>query len=85
MKVYILTANTLSDEYDGWGCEITLFGVYDSLEKAEKAKKKLKYPLPKINEVELNKKADVYLGGYIEWLRGKYGKGGIEYKRIDRS
>ena len=66
MKVYLLTANTLSDEYDGWGCEITLFGVYDSLEKAEKAKKKSKYPLPKINEAELNKKAGVYLGGYIE-------------------
>lgn len=66
MKVYILTGNTLSYEYNGWCCEITLFGVYDSLEKAEKAKAKLKYPLPKINEVELNETSGVYLGGYIE-------------------
>lgn len=63
MKVYVLTADTY---YGGWGGEISLIGVYDSLEKAENAKKKSKYPLSEINEVDLNKDTSVYLGGYIE-------------------
>lgn len=63
MKVYILTADTY---YGGWGCQISLIGVYDSLEKAEKAKRELKYPLSEINEVDLNEDTDIYLGGYIE-------------------
>lgn len=63
MKVYVLTADTY---YGGWGREISLIGVYNSLEKAEKAKGKLKYPLSEINEVDLNEDTNVYLGGYIE-------------------
>lgn len=63
MKVYVLTADTY---YGGWGCQFSLIGVYNSLEKAEKAKKKLKYPLSEINEVDLNEDTDIYLGGYIE-------------------
>lgn len=63
MKVYILTADTY---YGGWGREISLIGVYDSLEKAENAKGISIFPLSEINEVDLNEDTNVYLGGYIE-------------------
>lgn len=62
MKVYILTADTY---YGEWGRGISLIGVYDSLEKAENAKGKSKYPLSEINEVDLNEDTNVYLVGRI--------------------
>lgn len=66
MKVYVIYADT----YDGsWGCEISLFGVYDSYENAEKAVKELnnknKYWY-EIEELVVNECEEIYLGGYRE-------------------
>lgn len=66
MKLYIVSADTYGE---WWGAQISFFGVYDSLEKAEKAIEELSkennYPF-NINEVTLNETNEIYLGGYFE-------------------
>lgn len=64
MKLYVISADTYEDS---WGSMISIFGVYDSLEKAKVAIEELndRY-LYSINEMELNKTQEIYLGGYFE-------------------
>ena len=66
MELYIITANTY---LGGWGAEISVFGVFDSLKLAqdeiEKLKKKNNYKY-QITKMKLNKTKKIYLGGYIE-------------------
>lgn len=64
MKLYVISADTYEDSY---GATISIFGVYDSLEKAKEAIEELndRY-LYSINEMELNKTQEIYLGGYYE-------------------
>lgn len=38
MKLYVISADTYDDS---WGCEISIFGVYNSLELAENAIKEM--------------------------------------------
>ena len=66
MKVYVIWADTYNDKL---GCEVSLFGVYDSEEKAKESIKELKIKrnLPyHIEELIMNKKEKVYLDGYYE-------------------
>lgn len=66
MKVYVVWADTYNSSY---GCMVSLFGVYDSYEKAEEIieelnnENKLYYI---IEELTMNKKEEVYLDGYCE-------------------
>lgn len=64
MKLYVVT-------YDGYdmpyGCEMYLYGVYDSKEKAENTTKGKNHMYSfEISEVELNKEGNKYIGGYYE-------------------
>ena len=66
MKVYVVYADTYEDSY---GCQISLFGVYDSFEKAEIRIKKLNKEtdiLYGIEELTINEYKEIYLGGYYE-------------------
>lgn len=65
MKVYVVTADTYNDNY---GTEIRLFGIFTTQIKAEQRKddlEKLGYYVH-INETYVDKKCEIYLGGYIE-------------------
>lgn len=65
MKVYVVTADTYDDSY---GTEISLFGIFTTQRKAEQRKcdlEKLGYYVH-INETDVDKKCEIYLGGYIE-------------------
>lgn len=65
MKVYVVTADTYNDNY---GTEISLFGIFTTKRKAEQRKydlEKLGYDAD-INETYVDKKCEIYLGGYIE-------------------
>lgn len=66
VDLYVLTANTYEDSY---GSEITLFGVFDTEEKAiermEELKKEHKF-VYMITKVMLNESTNMYLGGYYE-------------------
>lgn len=66
MKVFVIYADT----YDGsWGCQISLFGIYDSYERAETIveelikENRLYY---QIKELTMNECKETYLGGYYE-------------------
>ena len=66
MKLYVISADTYQDS---WGSEISIFGIYNSLEAAENAIKELNKKndyLYKINEMKLNEINEIYLGGYFE-------------------
>ena len=66
MKVYVIYADTYEDS---WGCQISLFGVYDSYEKAEVKAKELSEETGlwyQIEEFVMNECKEVYLGGYYE-------------------
>ena len=68
MKVFILTADTHNDYY---GSEISLFGVFTTKQKAEQRKadlSKLGYHAD-VNETQLDKICEIYLGGYVEKRR----------------
>ena len=64
--VYVVTADTYEDSY---GAEITLFGVFETEEKAiervEELKKKNRF-VYMITRTQLNKNIEGYLGGYYE-------------------
>lgn len=66
MNVYVIYADTYDDP---WGCHISLFGVYDSYEKAEEVveelHKKNRYWY-EIKEMTMNKCEEIGLGGYSE-------------------
>lgn len=66
MELYVVTADTYEDSY---GAEITLFGVFDTEEKAiermEELKKDNKF-VYMITNVKLNESVEGYLGGYYE-------------------
>ena len=64
MKLYVVTY----DGYDGaWGAEIYILGIYDSKEKAKQAIKRNRgCYLYRIEEMDLNKDSQKYLGGYYE-------------------
>jgi len=64
MKLYVVTY----DGYDGaWGAEIYILGIYDSKEKAKQAiKRNRDCYLYRIEEMDLNKDSQKYLGGYYE-------------------
>lgn len=65
MKVYIVTADTYNDSY---GTDISLFGIFTTKIKAKQRKldlSKLGYDVD-INETTIDKKCEIYLGGYIE-------------------
>lgn len=65
MKVYVVTADTYNDDY---GTDISLFGIFTTQRKAEQRKSdlaKLGYGV-NINETTIDKKCEIYLGGYIE-------------------
>ena len=66
MDLYVVTANTYEDSY---GSEITLFGVFDTEEKAkqrvENLARKNEFAF-RITEVKMNKGVNEYLGGYYE-------------------
>ena len=66
MNLYVVSADTYNG---GWGSEITLLGIYDSLEKAEERAKELENKNNfkcKIVEIVMNEKEEKYIGGYIE-------------------
>lgn len=64
MKLYIVSSNTWTD---GWGAKITVMGVFDNKERAQKCFEKYKrHYYTKIDEVMLNEDNPIYLGGYIE-------------------
>ena len=65
MKVYVVTADTYNY---GYGTDISLFGIFTTKIKAEQRKsdlEKLGYDVD-INETPIDKKCEIYLGGYIE-------------------
>ena len=65
MKVYVVTADTYNDDY---GTDISLFGIFTTQRKAKQRKldlSKLGYYVD-INETTIDKKCEIYLGGYIE-------------------
>lgn len=66
MDLYVVTANTYEDSY---GAEITLFGVFDTEEKAikrvEELRKKNRF-VYMITITQLNQSIEMYLGGYYE-------------------
>ena len=65
MKVYVVTADTYNAAY---GTDISLFGIFTTQRKAEQRKSdlaKLGYDVD-INETTIDKKCEIYLGGYIE-------------------
>lgn len=65
MKVFIVTADTHNDYY---GSKISLFGVFTTKQKAEQRKadlSKLGYHAD-VNETQLDKICEIYLGGYVE-------------------
>lgn len=65
MKVYVVTADTYNDNY---GTEISLFGIFTTKIKAKQRKldlSKLGYDVD-INETTIDKKCEIFLGGYIE-------------------
>lgn len=71
MRVYLLYGDTYDDS---WGSEISAFGVYSTLEKAEEAKEKVRkeykmtgnYDPFDIIELNLDEYSSYYLGGYYE-------------------
>lgn len=66
MKLYVISADTYENSY---GAEISIFGVYSSLDLAENAIKELSKKndyLYKIDEIMLNEINEIYLGGYFE-------------------
>lgn len=68
MKLYIITADTCEQRY---GFEISIFGIYDSLEKLENAIKLLRkehdsFFFYDVYETTLNEINEIYLGGYYE-------------------
>lgn len=66
MKVYVVWADTYNNS---WGCEVSLFGVYDSEEKARAAIKELNNERRLdyiIEELTINEREKVYLDGYYE-------------------
>ena len=71
MRVYLLCGDTCNEPY---GSEISAFGVYSTLEKAEQAKEKVKeeyeiygdYDPFDIMELDLDEYCNYYLGGYYE-------------------
>lgn len=66
MELYVVTADTYEDY---WGAEITLFGVFDTEEKAIKRMeelKKEKHFTFVVTKTKLNESVDMYLGGYYE-------------------
>lgn len=66
MKVFVVYADTYDDS---WGCQISLFGIYDSYERAEAIveelikENRLYY---QIEELTMNECKETYLGGYYE-------------------
>lgn len=64
-EVYVISADTYHERY---GTEIELFGVCDTLEKAEKIAEELRREgeIPQIDKVRMNQKCWKYLGGYYE-------------------
>ena len=65
MKVYVVTADTYDD---GYGADINLFGIFTTQRKSEQRKSdlaKLGY-FVNISETTVDKKCEIYLGGYIE-------------------
>ncbi len=65
MKIYVLSADTYKR---GCGSEVSLFGIYDSKNIVEKKGAELSKRgyYPNITEMELNKDAEEYIGGYFE-------------------
>lgn len=66
MDLYVVTADTYTDFY---GAEITLFGVFDTEEKAIECVEELKgnnFRAYLITKTQLNKNIEMYLGGYYE-------------------
>ena len=66
MNLYVVSADTYNGD---WGFEITLLGIYDSLEKAEERAKELENKNNfkcEIVEIVMNEKEEKYIGGYIE-------------------
>lgn len=62
MNVYVVTADTYNG---GWGAEIYIFAVCDTMEKALEEQKKVK-GYSKITEMKINDFKPEYLGGYVE-------------------
>jgi hypothetical protein len=64
-KLFVVTANT---HQGGYGVKLNLFLVADNAEDANKEKERLskKGYHPRISEVDLNSKENIYLGGYAE-------------------
>lgn len=64
MKVYVLTADTYRES---WGCDIELFGVFTTEEKANKRASELKLDCPDISIMNIDENEEPsQLGGYIE-------------------
>lgn len=66
MDLYVVTADTYTDSY---GAEITLFGVFDTEEKAIECVEELKKNNTlayMITRTQLNQNIEMYLGGYYE-------------------
>lgn len=65
MELYVITANTY---HEGWGAEISLFGVCDNEDDLNKIVDKVRKRghIPDIKKVNLNRFKEIYLGGYIE-------------------
>jgi hypothetical protein len=65
-KVYLLSADTYEECF---GCEITVFGIFTTKRKAQRMKAKLEKEYTyifNIDEFNLDKLAEVYIGGFIE-------------------
>lgn len=67
MKLYVVSADTYESNY---GCDISIFGIYNSNEQAKNAiqelNKKNNHIRYSIDEMNLNETKEVYLGGYYE-------------------
>ena len=67
MKLYVVSADTYESSY---GCDISIFGIYNSNEQAKNAiqelNKKNNHIRYSIDEMNLNETKEVYLGGYYE-------------------
>lgn len=64
-EVYVISADTY---HERCGAEIELFGVYDTMEKAEKIAERMRKEgeVPQIDKVRINRRCWKYLGGYYE-------------------
>lgn len=61
-KLYLVSGDTSDDRFS---IDINVFGIYDSLSKAQNASTQLSYAT-EIHEIMLNETTEIHLGSYLE-------------------